>query len=487
MSAPRSYRRVVTPTAAVGVVAILALSGCAAKESTPLSARQKSVTSTDINVKYKDCGTDCTGELDGAKYTIKLPQKWNGTLLLYSHGYRFAQPAPPSFSPVETNAQVSSTDEDGSGSDPLSGQLLAAGYALAGSSYKSNGWAVGDGVKAGKDLHDQFIKLVGKPKRTYVWGDSLGGLITEVIAETSPDWVDGAAPMCGAVAGPNYNFDVALDVAVGVKALIDPSLKVTGYASSDEAAANWKHASAAVQKAAADVAGGGTARVLYIASLVDAPTETATYDGHDLPSQVKARVEMLLTALAFGTSGRYELEQRVHGNVSDNSSADYAGRISESEAGLIAAVGGKVDALNQKIAAEPKITADANARDEAEKLGDTTGKIAVPTITMHTEADPLVLVQNESVLAARSRTAQGPAGLVQLYVAPPKTFSEADKAPYGAGHCNFSDGQRVGLVTALDNWVRYSTYPAQAGLGPIIGEGFDSVYVPGPWPGNEAN
>ena len=51
---------------------------------------------------------------------------WNGTLLLYSHGYRFAAPAPPDFDPVETNAQVSSTDSDGTGSDPVSAKLLAS-------------------------------------------------------------------------------------------------------------------------------------------------------------------------------------------------------------------------------------------------------------------------------------------------------------------------------------------------------------------------
>ena len=352
--------------------------------------------STDANVKMTDCASECSGEIDGAKYAIKLPQRWNGTLLLYCHGYRFAAPAPPNFDPVDTDAQVSSTDNDGSGSDPLSASLLAAGYALAGSSYKSNGWAAADGVKAGVDLHDKFVKLVGTPKRTYVWGDSLGGLVTKLLAETHPDWVDGAAPMCAVLAGPNYNFDAALDVAFAVKTLIDPELKLVGYTSPEDASSNWQHAAAAVQKAAADTAGGGTAKAMFIASLVDAPTATTTYDGHDLVSQVKARVESLLTALAFGTSGRYELEQRIGGNPSDNSSADYAGRIDTAEASLISTVGGKVDELQKQVADAPRVTADPTARAAFEKLGDPTGKLTVPTVTMHTEQDPLVLVQQPS-------------------------------------------------------------------------------------------
>jgi len=471
---------------ACGTALALLLSGCG-DTSTPLSDRQQDVRSSDSNVKMTDCASQCTGELDGAKYAIKLPPKWNGTLLLYSHGYRFAAPAPPNFDPVDTSAQVSSTDTDGTGADPLSTSLLAAGYALAGSSYKSNGWAAADGVKAGTDLHAQFVKLVGTPKRTYVWGDSLGGLVTELLAEAHPDWVDGAAPMCGVLAGPNYNFDVALDVAYAVKALIDPQLKLTGYTSQEDASANWQHASAAVQKAAADVAGGGTAKALFIGSLVDAPTSTQTYDGHDLPSQVKARVEALLTALAFGTSGRYELEQRVGGNPSGNADADYSTRIDGTEAALISTVGGDVDKLQQQLTAEPRITADATARAAFEKLGDPTGKLAVPTVTMHTEQDPLVLVQNEGVFAGRARAEQRSGQLVQFYIAPPKTYSETEKAPYGAGHCRFSDGQRVGLITVLDGWVRRSVRPSPSGSAGTIGEGIDPAYVPGQWPAAESS
>ncbi|HEV2886663.1 MAG TPA: hypothetical protein VGX49_07125 [Jatrophihabitans sp.] len=472
--------------AAAGTAAALLLSGCG-DASTPLSDRQQDVRSNDSNVKMTDCASQCTGELDGARYAIKLPERWNGTLLLYSHGYRFAAPAPPSFDPVNTNAQVSSTDSDGTGADPLSASLLSAGYALAGSSYKSNGWAAADGVKAGVDLHAQFLKLVGTPKRTYVWGDSLGGLVTELLAEAHPDWVDGAAPMCGVLAGPNYNFDAALDVAFAVKTLIDPQLKLTGYTSQEDASANWVHASEAVKKAAADVAGGGTAKAIFIGSLVDAPTATLTYDGHDVASQVKARVEALLTALAFGTSGRYELEQRVGGNPSDNSEVDYSGRIDAAEADLIGTVGGKLEALQQQLAAAPRVTADATARSAFEELGDPTGKLTVPTVTMHTEQDPLVLVQNETVFASRVRAEQRSGQLVQFFIKPPATYSETTKAPYGAGHCRFSDGQRQGLVNILDGWVRRSIYPSPAGSAGILGEGVDPSYAPGPWPVAESS
>jgi hypothetical protein len=106
---------------------------------------------------------------------------------------------------------------------------------------------------------------------------------------------------------------------------------------------------------------------------------------------------------------------------------------------------------------------------------------------MHTEQDPLVLVQNETVFAERARAEQRADKLVQFYIAPPKTYSETEKAPYGAGHCRFSDGQRLGLVNVLDGWVRRSIYPSPAGSAALIGEGIDPTYVPGEWPGGESN
>ncbi|HEY3717736.1 MAG TPA: hypothetical protein VGL39_24680 [Jatrophihabitantaceae bacterium] len=478
-----SRRRLVFVTLACAATVI---SACSAHTSTPLSKRQRSVQASDTNVKFKNCEQQCTGTINGAAYAIDLPKKWNGTLLLYSHGYRFAAPAPPDYSLPETNAQVSSTDSTGDASDPLSQYLLNAGYALAGSAYKSNGWAVADGVQAGKDLHAKFVQLVGAPKRTYVWGDSLGGLITEILAEQNPAWVDGAAPMCGVVAGPNLNFDLALDVAFAIKALIDPKLKLTGYTSAADASANWNHASTAVQDAAGDVEGGGTAKVMLISALVDAPDKTADLDGSDGVSQLQARITSVLTALAFGTSGRYEIEQRVGGNPSDNSKADYAARVSAGEASTIAAVGGNVGQLIAKLDAAPRITADSAARDAFEKLGDTTGDLTVPTLTMHTEYDPLVLVQNERVFAGRVQSHHDSGKLVQLFIAPPAKYG-ATGAPYGAGHCVFSDQQREALITTLDSWVRSDVYPVPAGVAGQFGGGVDAAYVPTAWPDASAS
>src|SRR5271165_1469355 len=90
-----------------------------------------------------------TGALpDGATYVIDVPAPWNGALLLYSHGYV----APGSPNPA---LDVS---------DPFTGgYMLAAGYALAGSSYASTGWAVHEAIPDQIAVLDLFQSMVGTP------------------------------------------------------------------------------------------------------------------------------------------------------------------------------------------------------------------------------------------------------------------------------------------------------------------------------------
>jgi hypothetical protein len=464
--------------AGVGAVALV-LAACGSK-STPIPPER----STDDDVTFASCDhVKCTGTISGAKYEIVMPQRWNGTLLIYSHGYRQAQPAPPDFAPVETEPEPApgwAEDQQDVGQ-----ALLDQGYALAGSAYASNGWAVADGVKADEDLHQYFVDHVGKPNRVIVWGDSLGGLVTEVLSEKHPDWVDGAIPLCGVLAGPNKNLDLALDVAYAVKTLIYPQLKLTGYSSYDEAVKNWEGAEKAIVAAGSDTAN-GVPKILLVAALVDAPNQTQTYDGSTIVSQVKAYAESVLTALGYGTFGRYDIEQRVGGNPSQNVGVDYGARISAAERTLIDTVSpGATDRLLAELAAGPRVTADQAARTKLAATGTPTGLVLHPTLTMHTKSDPLVLVQNETVFADEVQSNTKATGdLVQVYTVPPSTYPEDVGAPYGAGHCNFTDVSRIAVVDLMQSWVRDGVYPGQQAIAAAMGSasGYDAVYRPGPWP-----
>jgi hypothetical protein len=460
-----------------GLLAVPVLAGCGSESQALTDAEKEQSKRT--NVPFQGCDeVKCTGELGGAAYEIKLPDRWNGTLVIYNHGYRQAEPAPPDFAPVDTRPAPAPSED-------VANQLLSEGFALAGSAFRTNGWDVLDGVAADEQLHRFFVDEVGEPDRVYVWGDSLGGLITETLAEKHPEWISGVAPLCGVLAGTNMNLDLALDVAYAVKTLIYPDLKLTGFTSHDEAVQNWEGAYKAITSAGSDLEN-GVPKILLTAALVDAPTQTKTYDGATVESQVRARAEAILTALGYGTYGRYEIEQRVGGNPSGNDGVDYSARVSDAERSLIETVSpDSTDKLLQQLADGERVTPDQAARAKADRLGDPTGRIADPTVTMHTSADPLVLAQNETVFRERVYDAKVRTGdLVQLYVTPPASYPESSGAPYGAGHCNFTTDQRVGVIHLLDGWVRDGVLPAPAAISrafqddPAVTQAFD----PGPWP-----
>jgi pimeloyl-ACP methyl ester carboxylesterase len=459
-------------TAAIAL-SLLALSACSSGATATAKPRLNGDTSSRA---FTGCAqVQCTGTLEGAAYKIELPKTWNGTLLLWSHGYRTAVPSPPDFSAVDTAADDAPTAATAT-------QLLAQGYALAGSAYASNGWAVQDGVKAGEQLQSYFADKVGKPRRTYVWGASLGGLITELLSEKHPEWVSGAAPECGAVAGTSENLDGALAIAYMVKTLVDPTLQITGYTSAKQAVAAFAQAQKALTAAAQDVAGGGTAKVTAIAAIGHLATQTRTYDGHDVVSQVSAKVEDILTAMGFATFGQQEFAARVGGQGLDINGLDFASSVSDADRATVKAFGGDLDALLAQLASGTRPAVDSAAREQALAQGETTGKVTHPTVTLHDEQDPLVIPQNERVLGDRFFQTGHIANLTQLFTKPPATY--AAPAPYGAGHCTFTDSEQVGLVTGLDGWVRTGTRltPELATHLFAAPTGLDPAYYPLPFP-----
>jgi hypothetical protein len=286
--------------------------------------------------------------------------------------------------------------------------------------------------------------------------------------------------------GTNLNLDLGLDVEYGVKTLLYPGMQLTGFASHTAAVQTYEEARKRILAAARDTKD-GVPKLLTIAALIDAPTKTGRFDGSTPAAKVSALAESILTGLGYATYGRYEIEQRVGGNPSTNETADYTHRISADERALVDAVA--PGALDRNLAALEKgtrVAADADARKAADKLGNPTGDLRDRTITLHTGYDPLVLVQNENVFAHRVYASKKrTADLVQLYTVPPAAYPAP--APYGAGHCNFTVDERVGLIRSLDDWVRSNLYPAAAAVGRAMhgDKGYNPLFNPGPWPATE--
>jgi hypothetical protein len=476
MSAPRGRAGLRRALALAALSVCVAVASCSAGTTAAGPTDTASAVADTSPLSFHGCDqVQCEGRISGARYQILLPRTWNGTLLLYSHGYRFARPVPPTFAEPSTDPVPAPGKE-------VADALLADGYALAGSASSSNGWAVAEGVTSAEQLHQFFVDHVGAPRRTYLWGDSLGGLVTQVLAEKGEPWVSGAAPLCGVLGGTRENLDVAMDVAYAVRELLVPSLKLSGYVSHEEAVQQWEAAQRRILSSAVATPD-GAARVALVAALVDAPSQTSRFDGSTPVSRISAAVEAVLTGLGYGTYGRYEIEQRLGGDPSQVGD-DLDARVSDSERQLVDLAGGPgtTDRLLAEVTDGPRPQPNVQARAAIARLGEPTGELRVPTVTLHTAADPLVLVQNESLFADRVRAANRQGRLLQLYVTPPRTFSAP--APYGAGHCNFTAQQRLSAVELLDGWVRTGQRPSTARVRSVVvrAPGIDLGYLPPDWP-----
>ena len=161
----------------------------------------------------------------GATYLMDVPADWNGTVLLFSHGYR---PAGTGENPPQ-NATDDATKE----------LLLNQGYALIGSSYASAGWAVTDAVPDQLATLDAFTARFGTARRTLAWGQSYGGFVTTAIAERHADRIAGSLSLCGLLQGGVANWNSTLDPVFALKTLLAPDLPIplTGFAGQATAAA----------------------------------------------------------------------------------------------------------------------------------------------------------------------------------------------------------------------------------------------------------
>jgi len=154
-------------------------------------------------------GPDGTVNL-GAYGLIIVPPNWNGSLFIYAHGYSADQRLITPFPPDLTIGNFL----DGRVNMLFQATLIPTlqGYASATTTFRTPGWNVKDSIKDVENLRRYFVKKYGKPKHTYLWGHSGGGMVTSTIIEVLPNTYDGALPMGGPGAGARRNFDGALDL-----------------------------------------------------------------------------------------------------------------------------------------------------------------------------------------------------------------------------------------------------------------------------------
>ncbi|HEY3735252.1 MAG TPA: hypothetical protein VGL63_15180 [Streptosporangiaceae bacterium] len=365
---------------------------------------------------------------DGATYLIQAPTNWNGTLFLYSHGYV----VPGGGNPAQDVG------------DQLTGSwLLSHGYALAGSSYATAGWALQSALPDQIHTLNTFGQLVGTPTTTIAWGHSLGGMITAGLIQRYPNRFNAALPMCGVLSGGIATWNTALDSAFAFQQLVDPSVSVVNITNPGANLGSALTAAAAAQKTPQ-----GRARLALASALADEPGWFTPLSAEPAANAYGAQEKnQYLWAseitFPFAFALRADLEGHAGGNPSWNTGVNYGtDLIKSADFNEVVALYKKAG-LNlyhdiSKLNTAPRIKADPAARKWLTQNITYNGKLSIPVLTMHTIGDGLVVPENEQ--AYRTNVAsQGDSSLLrQTFVA-------------RAGHCAFTPAETITAAKTLLN------------------------------------
>jgi len=466
-------------------------------------------------------GETCTGALDGSlgasPYEIRMPENFNGVVMLYSHGYRFSGPIPAAFagpaaldvagdpnydqisqpafaaafgSPV---AYLASNDPEVAPSEAAAQNLLSQGFALAGAGYARQGWAAAEGVEAGENLIRHINSgAVPGVESIRVWGPSLGGLVSATLAERNPRKIQGALPMCGALAGPEQAFSSAMTALFTWKELVAPTLKVANYtpgaAGYAEALTDLGTVFTILRSAATTPVtpvGYPLAQANLLGGLMAGlPTKSSVYDGVTVnpafatlgtgaalaggyqpasagASSAAAMLQNVGTAAALGILGRYDLEMRARqaaqipptesANFNDNVNVVYSRLLSPEQRGefsdTLNATTVIENPLNTMLAkldssignAEVRYAANPKAVAFVQSLPAPKGDFGVPTVMLADTYDPATPDGNTGYLVDALRAsyddsnAKGPFKVSAYYTVPPvdgwTKFAPGGKSP----------------------------------------------------------
>jgi hypothetical protein len=407
-------------------------------------------TSTHAKAHHPSGPLDLSGELHGAPYRIRVPAGWNGTLLVFAHGYRDKADHP---------GEVDNRNADIAPSPALEAPLLALGYALAGSAYRDNGWAVEEGLHDTKDLTNLFHALVDQPDHTILWSVSLGSIIGLESMEKFGGAYDGALCMCAPAAASTRVWDsgLALYLAYDVVFGTLPSWGSVGEVRND-----IDFETEVLPKLIGEVSNPANFPKFEFVRLV------AGNPGRGIPAPAGFYPGWLITDMIFLTEFRSELQRRAGGpfvqNLDQSYSLTAAERIYLNGLGVPNAV---IDGWLNNMNARTNIVGPPAPRNYVEHFATFKGKIKQPVLTMHTIVDPLVTVSNEAAYAETVAGAGRSDRLVQ-------TFTN------GNGHCAFTPLQILTAVRAIDDWVRNGNKPTDANFP--VAFGFVPGFVPPAFP-----
>lgn len=371
---------------------------------------------------------------NGAYYSIAVPKRWNGSLVVHAHG----------------------GPDLGEGSDPDRSAddlqrwavMVDEGYAWAGSSYRRGGYGTRMAAADTESVRRVFTSEFGTPDRTYVHGQSWGGDVAAKVAEvygTKDGPYDGALLTNGVLGGGSRGYDYRVDLRVVYQYYCGNHPRPT-----EPQYPLWQGLRAGSSMTSA----GLRARLQACTGYASDPSGRTALQQRNLDDVLAVTgipERTLESHLSFATfTFRDIVHNRLGGrNPFANRGVRYSGSHDDA-------------ALNAGVA---RFSADPAARRDLSYDSDLTGKVSVPVFTLHAIDDPTAFVEHESAYRATLRGAGRDRHPVQ-------TFSRENE------HSGLSDAEYATSISALDRWVRTGARPTPRSVAASCGS-FDRVYGTG--------
>jgi pimeloyl-ACP methyl ester carboxylesterase len=462
----------------------------------------------DGKIPVQTCGGATS---DGAPYAMMVPANFNGTVYLYSHGYRPNVPVPAGI-PGYGGYTVTNTPQPGPNATVI-GALLAKGYGVVGSGFARQGWNADSAIKTNVELVGLFKKQFTKTTKVVAWGESLGGFITQALAEKHSDLFSAAAPLCMA-SDITPLMTMAGDALWGIKTFFDPTIKggnysagTAGYAEAMGDLVKVFTAIGALQAAFAanpsTPAWPATSKVpdaikaipsrsalVLVALMSGIPMQSAHFDSTSAPAGLPASsalsfqlainpafaaLENVANAAALAVLATHDLELQAGGAVFDNTTTDYSARVAEDQFAWASALSGTsgTAGLLSVLAASPRAKANPAAVAKLKTLASHSGKVEIPTILFTGVADPITTAGNQQsvidkyatywaekwVAARKAGDRKRPVNnVLAIWNLPPEKYTKytAAGAPdtsvpaaTGTNHCNFTTSQYMAIADLL--------------------------------------
>jgi pimeloyl-ACP methyl ester carboxylesterase len=338
------------------------------------------------------------GRLGDAEFRIDVPDNWNHSLVVYYHGY-------------DSENHGMGFDEKKQ-LDPSLAVFVKAGYAVIQSGYSQGGWALEQAIPETEALRLYFIDKYEKPKETYVAGESMGGLLTVMAIEQSPENYVAGLDLCGAAQDAASLLSRGFDLRVLFDyyfpgALPNPAKVPADYEMTEKLG---KKVSTLLQSKPAAAA---------------ALRRFGGIHGN----------KDLIDDLLFATWVLKDIERRAGGNPFDNRNTIYTGNVDD-------------NTLNDHV---KRYAADPKALAYLQRYYTPTGHLTRPVLAIHTTYDPLVPPSVVAGYTLRARTA----GAGDFFVA---QYVKHD------GHCNITPAEIDHGFAELRQWKEKGAKPGAGAM-----------------------